>query len=583
MSVFIFVHRRPRRVIAEDACKIFYHLLALVSVTLLLVTFADWVSALGEVFDHYWASQDATLLPDFEVVLNNCSYTATVNVGREVDTTVTFESRMYVLMSAADLQNTVFGVSWTAIVISAFNKFLFRGNWWHFRWRGVILRTYIILPTIELILHIWAIVAIVQSRGPSDFASDYVSHCTSQYEARLRATNGSSSAVYVTQPFEISLTPLLVAICINFGTVIVAAILVLWDGRRKVNRDWARCEDAESHWKPHFGWEPLDEEDGADTQNQDDPNCHCVPPKRFLRKAIQQYPKEIFRGCPSEVLHGRNADGEPTVLEEVLRSASRLGLSHEIMRWMVGAPVSRPPWVPQTRGLAPPPPECPTSRVRVVRQEMQIGPDTTIPAEEVTLSVGPGGPDPEGLLRLGVLIGHSGLSHSGFMGRLVDRDERAGRSLRLESFAELERDPEGLLHLCSLLAGGGVQLGTEGGGTVAADQVVQADRSFAYARRRRGPTTELLWVPDPADGQEDAYDDPAPRHGHPDGAGSPATMSPGDQLAMSPAVYTPAGGDRDGLWPPTSADVEADDPLRVGGFPSASSGGRPVVTSDDVS
>eukprot|EP00756_Hemistasia_phaeocysticola_P036421 Hpha_TRINITY_DN16641_c2_g1::TRINITY_DN16641_c2_g1_i1::g.178361::m.178361 len=566
MSLFIYLYRRPRRVNSEDACKVFYLLLALMSATLLLVTFADWVDALSEIFDKYWGSREAVLRPRFEAVLNNCSYTDSITIGREVETTATYESRMYVIMGAVQSQNTVFGLTWSAVVLGIFNKFMFRGNWWHFRWRGLIIPTSIILPTLEFLLDVMAITAIVDSFGPCGFAKKYIEHCTADFEMNLRRQTGYAQAVYVSQPFEIEFVSLLIIICINLATMLFALIYLILDASKKDVRDWARTMDEESHWKPPYGWEPLDEEDGADTGNQDDPNNHIVPPRRFLRNAIKRYPKQVFRGCPAEVINGRIAEGEPTVLEEVLRSATRLGLAQEVMRWMVGAPVSTPPFLPG-RSLRPPPPEIPVKRVRVVRQEMQLAPDTVLPAEEVTLTVGPGGPDPEGLLRLGVLMGHAGLSHSGFLGRLVDKDETAGKTMRLDRFADQDRDIEGMLQLCSILAGRETTLDSVDGGTVQADQIAQVDRSYAYSKSKRRPHTDLFWVPDPAEIEFEV------EGGGPVVNAADVSVGQISGLQMSPAVYSPRQAER---WPPTSADVEADEALR------RSYKGLGVVTNDDI-
>merc|ERR1712176_1201524 len=130
--------------------------------------------------------------------------------GRDFDTTISYESSLFVIMTALSFQSRAFGLTWSAVVLGVFNKFMFRGNWWHFRWRGCIVPTAVILPTIELYLDIMAITAIAESFGPVDFTSDYIENCTAHYEREYLREDGTQETMYVTQPFEIELVSLLV-------------------------------------------------------------------------------------------------------------------------------------------------------------------------------------------------------------------------------------------------------------------------------------------------------------------------------------------------------------------------------------
>ena len=203
MSVFVYAHRRALRTKLEFYVKIFYLLLGGAMLITLLVTFFLWVSRVNNVWDGYWSGSSYKLTTRVNsIVLPQPPLTTpplffkSVDVGaKSVRLGASFADAEYLLATATDLQNMVVAVAWPAVLLSLINKILFRLNWWHFRYYGLLIRTNIILPTLEVFFHVWAIVAITRTDGPCSFASDYMDFLTTHARKGLQYVDEVCSVV----------------------------------------------------------------------------------------------------------------------------------------------------------------------------------------------------------------------------------------------------------------------------------------------------------------------------------------------------------------------------------------------------
>eukprot|EP01064_Diplonema_japonicum_P006850 TRINITY_DN1467_c0_g1_i4.p1 TRINITY_DN1467_c0_g1~~TRINITY_DN1467_c0_g1_i4.p1 ORF type:complete len:391 (+),score=85.10 TRINITY_DN1467_c0_g1_i4:68-1174(+) len=281
MSTFIYVHRHPLRTNEEFFAKMVYLLVALAMVTVTIVTFTVWISGIDNTFQSYWSGSSYKVTTSVQAVLDNCNYSKKITIGgRDITAVITGTSSEYFFMTAADLQNTVFGVTLPTVILSVINKLLFRSNRWFVRWEGLLVRTNIILPTIEIFLHVWAIVAIVKSMEPASFADDYISYCVG-----LPRNGAAATAKQIDTCFAVSFTGLLIALSLNLFVMLLALIRLACDASNDDVAKWARVRYEDFH---------RNAKKGIPGVHGNEANNEIVPPKRAIMRALKAYPDIII-------------------------------------------------------------------------------------------------------------------------------------------------------------------------------------------------------------------------------------------------------------------------------------------------
>eukprot|EP01059_Diplonema_ambulator_P007276 TRINITY_DN16757_c0_g1_i1.p1 TRINITY_DN16757_c0_g1~~TRINITY_DN16757_c0_g1_i1.p1 ORF type:complete len:365 (+),score=74.25 TRINITY_DN16757_c0_g1_i1:103-1197(+) len=274
MSIFIYIHRHPLRTNEEFLAKIVYLLTALGMVTVSIVTFTVWVTGINNTFRDFWSGTSYKLTDTMLSILDGCNYTDTVTIGgRKIEAKIIGEtSSQYFLMTAVDYQNTVFGVTLPTVVLSVMNKLLFRSNRWFIRWRGLLIRTNIILPTIEVFMHVWAIVSIVKSMAPADFVSDFIGYCSSRLTVQKQIDTN----------FDKSFLGLLIVLSINLFVIALGLIRLACDASNDDVAKWAKVRYEDFHRNAKKGIPGI---------HGNEANLELVPPKRAILKALKYYPE----------------------------------------------------------------------------------------------------------------------------------------------------------------------------------------------------------------------------------------------------------------------------------------------------
>ncbi|KAJ9446159.1 hypothetical protein DIPPA_31656 [Diplonema papillatum] len=275
MSVFIYIHRHPLRTYQETYTKIVYLIVALAMFSALLVTFTLWIGKINNTFDSYFSSRSLQLTEKLAVLLVDCETLERVTVNnRAVDVVVNEDNAGYVFATAVDLQGIAFGTAWPAVVLSVVNKLLYRANIWFIRWKGMLIRTNIILPTVEVFFHVWAIVSIAKTFGPVGLVNDFIEECSSR--------PSKSTLSDVDHNFSQSLIVLLIVLCVNLAVMALALIRLACDAAEPENAEWAKVRYGDFHRKAKKGIPGI---------HGNEANDEIVPPKRAILRALEAYPE----------------------------------------------------------------------------------------------------------------------------------------------------------------------------------------------------------------------------------------------------------------------------------------------------
>eukprot|EP01060_Flectonema_neradi_P004096 TRINITY_DN12697_c3_g1_i3.p1 TRINITY_DN12697_c3_g1~~TRINITY_DN12697_c3_g1_i3.p1 ORF type:complete len:349 (+),score=48.48 TRINITY_DN12697_c3_g1_i3:71-1117(+) len=276
MSLYIYNNRHPRRTYGETYMKILYLVLAMALGAAWLVSVALWMEGINEIIDGYWSNDAFKLEPSIDRVLEGCSYTAKIKIGEhDFTTTVNYSSHLYFMATAVETQTESFAVSLIAVLLSVINKvFLYRSNRWFYRFKGMVIRTNVILPTAEIVFHIWAIVAIARSFEPCSFVTDYIDSCAAD-----------AGVAEIDHNFSQPLYGLLIVLAANLFVFVIAIICVIRDSYKKENKRWVRTWYKGHHTKARKGI----------MKGDPDPNDEIVPPVKSIFRVLDEYP-DILEG-----------------------------------------------------------------------------------------------------------------------------------------------------------------------------------------------------------------------------------------------------------------------------------------------
>ena len=224
MSLFIYNNRHPRRTYGETYMKIVYLVLAMALGAAWLVSVALWMEGINDTIDGYWSGSDFKLKTTVDNILKECTHTAKIKIGEhDFQTTVNYSSHKYFMATAVETQTESFAVSLIAVLLSVINKvFLYRSNRWFYRFKGMIIRTNVILPSAEVVFHIWSIVAIARTFEPCSFVTNYIDAC--------------AGVIEIDHNFNQPLYGLLIVLCVNLVVMFIALLCIIRDAYKSENK-----------------------------------------------------------------------------------------------------------------------------------------------------------------------------------------------------------------------------------------------------------------------------------------------------------------------------------------------------------